>query len=57
MSNGYRSPCLNCTERKLHCHSGCDKYNTFKKDLEKIHENKNKIDINRSATFRPKRFR
>lgn len=57
MVTGEKSPCLNCVDRKLHCHNNCNKYNIYKRHLEKAHENKNKIDINRSATFRPKWFR
>ena len=32
--NGVRSPCKNCQKRKEHCHSTCEVYLKFKKDLE-----------------------
>lgn len=28
------SPCKNCKERFVGCHSNCEKYNQFRKDLE-----------------------
>jgi hypothetical protein len=31
-----KTPCFNCPERKLLCHSFCDKYNAFKKKNEAI---------------------
>ena len=32
--NGVKSPCKNCQNRKEHCHSTCEVYSKFKKDLE-----------------------
>lgn len=32
--NGVRSPCKNCQKRKELCHSTCEIYLKFKKDLE-----------------------
>ena len=32
--NGVGSPCKNCQKRKEHCHSTCEVYLKFKKDLE-----------------------
>lgn len=28
------SPCKNCLDRKLHCHSTCEKYIAFRKELD-----------------------
>ena len=28
------SPCKDCKERQAHCHSSCDKYRTYKEQLE-----------------------
>lgn len=33
MKNG---PCLNCTDRKLGCHSSCKQYKEFQKRCEEI---------------------
>lgn len=27
---GIKSPCMDCKERELHCHSHCEKYQDFK---------------------------
>lgn len=32
--NGVRSSCKNCQKRKENCHSTCEVYLQFKKDLE-----------------------
>lgn len=32
------APCLNCIERKLHCHSSCGKYIKYQQQQEKVRE-------------------
>lgn len=32
------SPCLNCPDRHLHCHSECGKYQEYKAELEEHRE-------------------
>ena len=34
--------CLNCKDRHEKCHSTCEKYLKFKKELEELHEAKRK---------------
>lgn len=34
--------CLNCEDRHAYCHSTCEKYLKFKKELEELHETKRK---------------
>lgn len=54
-----RVPCMNCEERKMNCHSNCEKYKAFKDGLEKrrIERNRqNEID-NVIRDLRDKRLR
>lgn len=47
------SPCKDCKNRSIDCHSHCDKYNKYKKDKEK--ENKlirdKKMEARRNADY------
>ena len=36
------TPCLDCSDRFVNCHSVCEKYGTFRKALEELTEAKNK---------------
>lgn len=36
------SPCKNCENRKLHCHSSCKAYGEYKQKLETARDVKNK---------------
>ncbi len=36
-----KSPCLNCEDRKINCHSKCDKYHNYKM---KLYEDRNVND-------------
>lgn len=35
MIYGVKTPCFNCEERKVRCHSSCSKYQDFKNDNDK----------------------
>lgn len=43
-----KAPCKNCEKRKLHCHSNCEDYQAFKKQIEdeskKIKDKRDKYD-------------
>lgn len=41
MANGF-SPCMNCIDRELHCHSICAKYIEFSAQAEEIREIRHK---------------
>lgn len=49
-------PCLNCKDRSVGCHSTCDKYINFRKELdnhnEKIHNEKELANANRSYVIK-----
>ena len=45
------SPCRNCEERKLGCHSGCKRYLEFKKEVEEIRKQKMKAFDYNDAHF------
>jgi hypothetical protein len=45
----FNSPCLNCMERQLGCHSSCEKY---KKARENYEERKKVIEIGRKKYSR-----
>lgn len=32
------APCKNCTDRRPHCHSCCERYNEFCKDNKRLQE-------------------
>lgn len=32
------SPCFKCTDRKLNCHSNCNKYTSYKENLKEFNE-------------------
>lgn len=34
------SPCKDCKNRKLYCHSSCEQYKEFKAELERINNNR-----------------
>ena len=38
-----KAPCLNCPDRTMNCHSTCSLYINFKKENDKIREEKHKI--------------
>lgn len=41
------APCKDCAKRKLHCHSTCEEYISFRKKKEKEYEDKLKrIEVN-----------
>jgi hypothetical protein len=31
-----KTPCMDCTERHVGCHSGCDRYKEYKENYEQI---------------------
>lgn len=37
-----KSPCKDCPDRHLHCHSECDRYKTFAKEKRELNEAINK---------------
>lgn len=37
-----KSPCIDCTERHVKCHADCDKYLSYRKEVELIAERKRK---------------
>lgn len=39
-SHNFKSPCQNCTDRCLNCHSACNQYKEFKTKIEKLKETK-----------------
>ena len=41
--NAVLSPCKNCQNRKEHCHSTCEVYLQFKKDVEDYKEKVKKM--------------
>ncbi len=61
--NGIKAPCKDCEDRKLRCHSTCERYLDFKAKNEKRLEEKHKQSImdsyalNKSARFREMRRR
>ena len=40
-----KAPCLNCLNRTITCHSTCKLYIDFKKENDRIREEKHKINI------------
>lgn len=42
ISKSANSPCKNCTNRQLHCHSQCEAYADYKRKLEIAREEENK---------------
>lgn len=38
----YNACCLNCENRCMGCHSNCEMYNMYKKELATIKKNRNK---------------
>lgn len=60
-----KPPCKGCEERHLKCHSSCERYLAYRKELERVREAKNKERIkNERSTgipkskrpFKPKKF-
>lgn len=59
------SPCKGCEKRHLHCHSGCERYNEYRSQLEKnkaerhakVEENAFMYDIKKSVARRYDRRR
>ena len=51
-----KSPCMDCKERTIKCHSGCTKYSEFKLECE--HENKERIKAiaERKLNFRANKY-
>ena len=45
-----KSPCLGCGERKIKCHSVCEKYIAYKKECEIVAENRRKELMKRERT-------
>lgn len=43
-----KSPCKNCTNRHLTCHSVCPEYLKYREELERI---KKKIDLERKSVI------
>ena len=39
-----KAPCLNCPDRTIVCHSNCELYINYKKENDKIREEKHKIN-------------
>lgn len=39
------SPCLNCSDRYLGCHSKCDLYDKFKQDIKLLKERSHKEQL------------
>lgn len=39
-SHNFKSPCQNCTDRCLNCHSACNQYKEFKTKIENLKETK-----------------
>lgn len=37
------APCLNCPDRKLLCHSSCDRYKEYVELVRQINENRKRI--------------
>lgn len=52
-----KSPCYNCADRKVGCHSECDLYSDYKKRKFDRHEaiRREKIRVNADKTIRPPR--
>lgn len=40
-----KTPCLNCKNRNLYCHSQCEKYKKFRNSIDKAKLNKQEIDF------------
>lgn len=51
------SPCMNCNERILNCHSNCKRYEEFKEEVERVNKNREDYKLNRSAMFWSKYFK
>lgn len=40
------TPCLNCKDRNMNCHSQCNKYKQYRDKLDKAKINKQDIEFN-----------
>jgi hypothetical protein len=47
-----KSPCLNCQNRVLYCHSLCDKYIAFKSLNSSLKENERKKNLRSEGYFK-----
>lgn len=43
LSLNILSPCKDCTDRVLHCHSSCDKYREYKAKLDQLRSERSAI--------------
>jgi hypothetical protein len=48
-----KSPCKDCPDRHLHCHSECDRYKTFAKEKRELNELINKARHERNLYYSP----
>lgn len=51
-----KSPCMNCNERTIKCHSGCKKYSEFKAECKYENEERKKAVVDRSLKFRANKY-
>ena len=49
--------CLNCTDRKIGCHSRCERFLEYRERLNKINARKREIKFKESSNFRYKKGR
>lgn len=49
---GNNCCCLDCKERHQGCHSTCEKFSEYRKELEKIKKNKNRDNLLRRRVRR-----
>jgi len=52
---GKNKCCLNCQERVLGCHSECEKYAEYKKELAEFKEKRNKVIYNEMDNYKYER--
>lgn len=51
-----KSPCMNCKERTIKCHSECKKYSEFKVVCKCENEERKKAVVDRSLNFRANKY-
>lgn len=48
-NDNVKTPCLNCANRSVGCHGGCNNYKSYRERLDKanetIRDSKNKSDV------------
>ena len=52
-----KAPCLNCSDRRLGCHSKCDKYIWFRERLDILNKQESEARLLESDIKRLKKFK